>query len=121
MCICCTLISKRDFDAALPQGEYSGDLSSATVATIVRRPWVPAEEIKLKSGSIVVGYTLSTKDKWFVVLKEYDRTINYIAADDVASRTVCSVENNDETAKATPLITFQGVNTAKKQFCKDVR
>jgi hypothetical protein len=111
----------RDLAAALSQDEYRGDFNSATVSTIVRRPWVPAEEITLKSGSIIVGYTFSTKDKWFIVLKEYDRTINYIFADDVASRRVCSLEKSDQTAKPAPLITLQGVNIAKTPLCRDVR
>jgi hypothetical protein len=69
---------------------------SDTLFYIMRRPWVPAEEITLESGETLVGYTLSTSDGWFVLLLEEDRRIRYVPADDVAERSVCAMPGDDE-------------------------
>ena len=110
----------RDIAAALSQSKYSGDLSGTVVSALVRRPWLPAEEITLKEGEIV-GYTLSNENKWFVVLKEHDRTIEYIFADDVVGRRVCSLENDSiDPREPAPLIRLQDINITQPWVCPDM-
>jgi len=60
-----------------------------TLSETLRRPWLPAEKIELKSGERRVGYILSTDKDWHTVLEEGTRTISYIRTGDVANRTVC--------------------------------
>jgi hypothetical protein len=57
---------------------------------IMRRPWVPAEEITLDTGERYVGYTITTKDGWFLLLNEHDRSLDYLDAASVVSRRVCT-------------------------------
>jgi hypothetical protein len=111
----------RDLSSALSQGHHRGDLNVTTASEILRRPWVPAELITLKSGAVVVGYTLSTKDKWFVVLNAHDRTIKYIFADNVTDRKICSLEKNIKKQIPAPIIRLQDVNIAPTPPCPDIR
>jgi hypothetical protein len=55
---------------------------------ILRRPWLPLEKISLSSCGVRLGYAISSKDGWFVVLNEPDRKITYIRASDVVDRTI---------------------------------
>jgi hypothetical protein len=76
--------------ALLVKTFYQVPFSVDLVSEIARRPWIPAEEISLKSDAVPrVGYTLSTSDKWQIVLNESDRSIIYLRADDVVARTTC--------------------------------
>lgn len=63
----------------------------------MRQPWLSAEQITVKSGDSIVGYTLTEDDTWMVVLKDNPRTIQYLHVDDVASRTVCNVVPQEKT------------------------
>ncbi len=96
------------------------------LSEIARRPWVPAEKINLKTGEVKVGYTLSTANRWQIVLNDYDRTINFIRADQVIARTVCrpSLQNSDlpgvEVAPIMPplpLIQFPNVHIVQLPAC----
>lgn len=78
-----------------------GDIQ--TIAIIVRRPWLPAEQIDLKSGEIKVGYIFSTKDGWNSILTEKSRVIEYVKADEVKARHVCDVEGHASSRPA-PII-----------------
>lgn len=60
-----------------------------TISETLRRPWLPAEKIELKSGAIRVGYILSTDKEWHTVLDDDKRIISYIRVGEVANRTVC--------------------------------
>ena len=51
--------------------------------------WLPAEQIKLKTGLAYYGYVLSSDTKWFKVLLVNSRLIVYLAAGDVVGRSVC--------------------------------
>ena len=76
-------------------GNYWSDL--------IRQPWLPAVRITLHYGRPVVGYTLSTKDNWFVVLSAGSRKIRYVHADNVARQRTCQLIEPQVT---TPLITL---------------
>lgn len=65
----------------------SSDLD--TISETLRRPWLPAEVIELKSGERRVGYILSADKEWHTVLDDNTRNIGYIRISDVANRTVC--------------------------------
>jgi hypothetical protein len=90
------------------------DLSTVriTVSQVLKRPWVPAEEISVRSGRKYVGYTLSTKDAWQVVLKDQDRRIVIIHHDDVVSRRVCALSSDPPAG--TPLIPLWALNTTPR-------
>lgn len=77
--------------------------SGPVIAETMRKPWMPAEEMRLKSGVIDVGYTIAIKDGWNIFLSEKSRTIEYIRADDVVSRKPCRVQTSPET-HSTPLL-----------------
>ena len=59
------------------------------VSSVISKPWLPSELIKLKAGGDRVGYTLSNSNGWYVFLVGRTRTIEYIQSDDVISRTLC--------------------------------
>lgn len=85
-------------------------------ALIARRPWMPPEAVTTKSGRQEVGYVLATADKWFTVLAEKDRTIHYIAADDVTRRAVCTLEPPSG-SNTGPLIRLHGVTGPSSRPC----
>ncbi|HEU5389237.1 MAG TPA: hypothetical protein VFV73_25390 [Streptosporangiaceae bacterium] len=74
-------------------------------ADALEEPWLPAEKIVLNSGHVDYGYVLSTGDGWFTVLLTR-RTIAYIPADKVASRSVCQTVTAAGPPPHPPLITL---------------
>jgi hypothetical protein len=64
-----------------------------TIAATMQKPWMPPEEVDLKSGRILVGYTVAVKDNWYIFLEEKARVIDYINANDVKGRTPCRVDS----------------------------
>lgn len=70
---------------------------------LIRQPWLPAARITLYSGHPVIGYTLSTDNKWFVVLLASNRKIRYIHAGNVAHQRTCEIGKPEAT---TPLLTL---------------
>ena len=107
----------RGLAAMLSPVGYVSDLDNDTVSYLLRRPWVPVELIRLSPDGVVVGYTLSTQDGWFVVLKERDRSIEFISADTVESRSVCIIDPDIQVAKLVPAIPLQGVNINRPRLC----
>lgn len=83
---------------------YEVSFDKSTIPAIMRRPWVPAEEIVLNSSTVYVGYTLSTKDRWQIILRESDRTIVIVPGDAVVSREVCRLPDNELSTHRDPLI-----------------
>jgi hypothetical protein len=61
-----------------------------TLSAVIRRPWLPLEEITVDGKNKYVGYTITTKDGWQIVLNSDSRTISYIKAGAVSSRKVCT-------------------------------
>lgn len=59
--------------------------------TYLREPWLPPEQLALKSGDEITGYVLSSDVDWTIVLVAKSRTIQYYSTDDVRSRLVCQL------------------------------
>lgn len=92
----------------------SSDL--ATISETLRRPWLPAEVIELKSGERHVGYILSTDREWHTVLNDGTRNVSYIRISDVADRTVCRAGTPAD-ATHHPLIRLKPVPVTKIDGC----
>ncbi|GAA2587748.1 hypothetical protein GCM10010399_17190 [Dactylosporangium fulvum] len=58
-----------------------------------------------------MGYTLSAKDGWHVILREEDREVVYVKADKVKSRMVCTVDKRSG-GRPAPLIKLSRVHQA---------
>jgi hypothetical protein len=101
------------------QNAYQVSFDKKGISEIVRRPWLPAEEIKLSSGNTLVGYTLSSSVGWQVVLIEPTRTIKYVRAAEVAERTVCHMTKAAKSSPP-PLIEFDGVVPSGVPLCRRV-
>lgn len=95
---------------------YSIPLTGDDVSTALHTPWLPPERITLKNHSTDVGYVLSTNDGWFTVLDEKTRTIEYIAGDEVETRTVCSLPRL-AAPSGSPIIELEGTVTSSPEHC----
>jgi hypothetical protein len=95
---------------------YTVPFDGHVASEIARRPWLPPERITLRSGTVHAGYVLSTENDWFVVLREYDRTIEYIPADDVIIRAVCTFKEGQPTIDS-PLIKLYDVRQPRVPYC----
>jgi hypothetical protein len=86
---------------------------------LVRRMWLPAEKLTVAAPgqpTVTVGYVLSTSDKWFVIITEPARTIEYVKSDSVLHRDVCAVDQYDESPQP-PLVRLQGAQVNHSQPC----
>jgi hypothetical protein len=97
----------------------STELNLDTISETLRRPWLPAEKIDLKSGEIRVGYILTTDKEWHTVLDDSKRTISYIRVGDVANRTVCRA--GTPPPKLPPLVHLKPVLVTPVDPCPPVR
>ncbi|WP_211770984.1 hypothetical protein [Kutzneria sp. CA-103260] len=98
---------------------YTIPIEGVDLSRAVRSVWLPPESLNVKvdgKPQSIVGYVLSTSDKWYVVLTESDRTIDYIKADDVTTRSVCSL-NKGQIQSGAPLINLAGTTTAASTLC----
>lgn len=82
----------------------------------LRRPWTPPEVLTTKSGFREVGYVLAAEDRWSVILTEKQRTIDYLPSEEIADRSVCSIERV-ETPDVGPLIHLPGVHESTSPPC----
>lgn len=100
----------------LVDATYRVPFNGAIASDILRRPWLPAEEVSL-TGRIdpLVGYTLSTSDGWHVLLVHQTRQIMYIRSIDVTARAVCHVKPTEPPKQ--PLIELVGANTYPTDTC----
>ena len=73
-------------------------------AEFLRQPWLPAERITVKSGAPIVGYALTEDAHWMVVLQAAPRSIQYIPAGDVISRSVCQVNSQESKFPESPVV-----------------
>ena len=71
---------------------YPFPLSNTFYAQQIRQPWLPAEEITLDSGQVLIGYLLSEDQDWVVVLKADSRTIYYYHEVQILKRQICQIE-----------------------------
>lgn len=85
-------------------------------AQIMRRPWLPAEEIRTNEGKVIVGFVISSADGWFLVMAEDDRALRYVKADSVAERLVCTPPSYDVEYR-TPLIELRGAGKPMDRVC----
>jgi hypothetical protein len=101
------------------QNAYNVSFDKKGISEVVRRPWLPAEEIKLSSGDTLVGYTLSSSVGWHVLLIEPTRTIKYLRATEVAERKVCHMAKPTEPIPP-PLIELEGIIPSGVPLCRGV-
>jgi hypothetical protein len=81
---------------------------------LMRQPWLPPEQIELKSGDETTGYVLSSDIDWTVVLDAASRTIQYISTEDITGRLVCQT---GQVNKITPLIRLLHAPRAQLPAC----
>lgn len=87
------------------------------MSAVASQPWMPSEEVALKSSTkTFVGYTLNAGDTWFVFLQEEDRTLYYFPEDEVASRTLCRLPG-EQRANRSPLIKLINIPVPKVPPC----
>ncbi len=96
---------------------YPVPKTSNYYADFMRLPWLPAEQITVKSGETIVGYTLTEDDTWMVVLQDNPRTIQYLHVDDVASRTVCQVNDDRDSPPMSPLVPLLNPKSIRLPRC----
>lgn len=58
----------------------------------VSEVWLPPENVRLIDGGRITGYVLSVDRDWTSVLRERNRAIILVRTAEVATRTVCNVE-----------------------------
>jgi hypothetical protein len=87
------------------------------MSAVASQPWMPSEEVALKSGTkTFVGYTLNAGDIWFVFLQEKDRTLYYFPEDEVVRRTLCQLPG-EQRANRSPLIKLINIPAPKVPSC----
>ncbi|WP_156935003.1 hypothetical protein [Pseudonocardia spinosispora] len=96
------------------QHTYRVPFDFSQASEMLRRPWVPVEEVHLRSSGSRVGYTIGTKDGWFVMLLEHDRSVEYILSTDVATRKVCTPRSSQPQL---PLLPLQGAVPHTSRAC----
>lgn len=95
---------------------YRPPANVGSVSDIARRPWLPAEEVRVTGRSDpLVGYVLSTSDGWHVLLNNDPRQIIYLRSVDVTARTVCHIKQPGEFHE--PLIELEGAEPAPISTC----
>lgn len=104
------------FGLLFVQAVYQVPFDLTHGSQVVRRPWMPAEEITLDNGRVLIGYTISSKDGWFLILNDEDRTTEYIRAASVSGRRVCTHER-DQIKYRDPLIKLVGAREPRTHTC----
>lgn len=98
------------------QQVYRVSTDPDTLSETLRRPWLPAEKIDLKSGEARVGYVIATDKDWYTILDERTRTISYIRTEDILNRTVCRAGSPPRATPA-PLIHLKPVPVSPVPAC----
>jgi len=102
----------------LVQTFYRVPFNADVVSEIARRPWIPAEQIVLKSSGLpLVGYTLSAATNWHVILNESDRKIIYVHTDDIATRTSCRPSSIYIEQPRLPLLPLRNLHRKTTENC----
>lgn len=91
--------------------------TSSYYELFMRQPWLPAERIITTPGHSVVGYVLTEDSNWMVVLQDSTRTIKYIPAGDVTSRTVCQANPENKKIPVAPLLPLLHTRPATLRSC----
>ncbi|SCG53750.1 Protein of unknown function [Micromonospora echinaurantiaca] len=113
------------FILALTDRMYQLPGEPSAVPEIVQQPWLPPEKVTLTNGKSWIGYTLSYKDGWHVLLEDQGRTILYFRANEVKSRTVCRASTKLR-AERPPLIRLgppipDGVPDCRQETARSTR
>jgi hypothetical protein len=74
---------------------YPFPLTDSYYSSLLRQPWLPAEEVTLSSHQTIIGYTLSTGGVWMEVLRANDKTVRFYADNTVLSQQVCELEPSE--------------------------
>lgn len=98
------------------QAVYNVPFKIEQTSQILRRPWLPAEEVTTRDGVVHVGYVISTSDGWFLVLNEYDRSLDYIPAGSIIGRETCTPQDYRIEYRP-PLIELRGARPPNDRIC----
>ena len=82
--------------------------------------WLPTERLTLSTKNVYYGYVLASDVSWFTVLLAESRTIVYIPADEVVSRSVCQPKMLDQPKQHPPLIPWLYHPPPKLPVCPPV-
>jgi hypothetical protein len=83
---------------------YSFPNSDTSYSDLIRQPWLPAEQITLRSGPPVTGYVLASTDTSLEVLINSSRSIIFYRSGTVVGEQICQI--NSVPTRIRPLITF---------------
>jgi hypothetical protein len=87
-------------------------------AEFMRQPWLSAERITVKTSQYpIVGYVLTENPEWMTVLVDKYRTVQYVRASNVISRSVCEVNSNGSGLPHSPLIPLLHTKPARLPSC----
>lgn len=95
---------------------YRVPFDANNAAQIMRRPWLPAEEIQTNAGDRRVGFVITTKDGWFLLMNESNRSLEYIPAGSVVRRQVCTPPSYQVEYRP-PLIDIRGGSKPSSKVC----
>jgi hypothetical protein len=98
------------------QAVYNVPFDIDSMSQVLRRPWLPAEEITTNDGAVHVGYVISTSDGWFLILNEQDRSLDYVVAGSVTARKTCTPQEY-RTEYRPPLIELRGGRQPNNRPC----
>lgn len=62
-------------------------------------PWLPAEDIRLRSDELLTGHVLSVDSDWLTVLRHEPRVVEMISADKVVAREICTVGSSSKATR----------------------
>lgn len=65
----------------------------ALAQLLLQPPWLPPERLTLNSGASVVGYVLVVEGDQIVLLRDKQRQVERLAAPDIESRNICSLDD----------------------------
>jgi len=62
----------------------------ALAPVVLQRPWFPTQSVHLRDGRVIIGYALGSADPELAILRDSDRTVIFIQADQITAREICS-------------------------------
>lgn len=96
---------------------YNVPHDSNAVSEIVRRPWLAVEQISVGNRPVTyVGYTISTKDNWQIMLDDQTRTIRFLVGKEVKDRKTCALRKASEMRM--PLIRIKNAEYQVLPLCR---
>jgi hypothetical protein len=95
---------------------YPAPRTGVYYESFLRQPWLPAEVITATPDQVYSGYVISNSNGWFTVLLLKRRSISYIKASNVTSRTACQTQQTP----SPPLIPLLQTKTATLRACPGI-